>query len=91
MTACDEQVGHGANASNSYNTCIRSTDVVSGLYLQSMHSGRNVFEVEVDVHGVIMKVVVLAMVVEVVVHGRGGSSGSLLYLCFGAVLSDSRK
>jgi len=24
VTACDEQVGHGANASNSYNTCIRS-------------------------------------------------------------------
>ena len=31
-------------------TCIRSTDVVSGLYLQSVHSGRNAFEVEVVVH-----------------------------------------
>ena len=39
-------------------TCIRSTDVVSGLYLRSVHSGRNAFEVEVVVHGVIMEVAV---------------------------------
>ena len=51
-------------------TCIRSTDVVSGLYLRSVHSGRNAFEVEVVVHGVIMEVVVLATVV---VHGRRGT------------------
>ena len=57
--------------------CIRSADVVSGLYLRSVHSGRIAFEVEVVVHGVIMEVVVLATVVEVVVHGGGGScSGS---------------
>ena len=51
-------------------TCIRSTNVVSGLYLRSVHSGRNAFEVEVVVHGVIMEVVVLATVV---VHGRRGT------------------
>ena len=51
-------LGHGANTSISYNTCIRSTDVVSGLYLRSVHSGRNAFEVEVVVHGVIMEVAV---------------------------------
>ena len=51
-------------------TCIRSTDVVSGLYLRSVHSGRNAFEVEVVVHGVIMEVVVLATVVEVAVHAE---------------------
>ena len=46
------------------------TDVVSRLYLRSRHSGRNAFEVEVVVHGVIMEVVVLATVV---VHGRRGT------------------
>ena len=43
-------LGHGANTSISYNTCIRSTGVISGLYLRSVHSGRNAFEVEVVVH-----------------------------------------
>ena len=35
VTACDEQVGHGANASNSNNTCFRSTDVVSGYTFEA--------------------------------------------------------
>ena len=63
-------LGHGANTSISYNSCIRSTDVVSGLYLRSVHSGRIAFEVEVVVHGVIMEVVVLTTVVEVAVHAE---------------------
>ena len=65
------QFEHGPNIGCiSYNTCIRSTDVVSGLYLRSVHSGRNTFEVEVVVHGVSMEVVVLATVVEVAVHAE---------------------
>ena len=35
VTACDEQVGHGANASNSNNTCFRSTDVDSGYTFEA--------------------------------------------------------
>ena len=46
-------LGHGANIRFiSYNTCIRSWAVViSGLYLRSVHFGRNEFVVEVVVHG----------------------------------------
>ena len=40
VTACDEQVGHGANASNSNNTCFRSTDVVSGYTFEACVSER---------------------------------------------------
>ena len=74
-----EANGHGANIGCiSYNTCIRSTDGVSGLYLRSVRFRRIEF-----VEGSRRS----RVVVEVDVHGRRGSSGTRSF--FGEVLDES--
>src|SRR4051812_25218724 len=41
-----DNFGHGANTCISYNTCIRSRKVVSGLYLRSVHFSKRIKFVE---------------------------------------------
>ena len=60
VTACDEQVGHSANASNSYNTCISSRAVVLGGYTFEACVSRRFKNVEGSSRS--------RVVVEVVVH-----------------------